>query len=553
MDSGTPTAPFTEAVDANVQTAIRSKISKSVFRFWFVLRWKLASTVFSRSLPFVTANLELKLGDLLITLPLVLGLCIGSSIACAKFEVKGSGHPPTLTMALSFALAVRNNSILLTATGLPFDRALLYHKLLGVLTMVLAGVHGAAYLLSISGKLPTLRRRLYDDGGDSKSSTAQSGYILFGLLCALWVFSLNPIRRRFFEFFLRMHWVLFIAIFVLCVIHGAGAVVVGFVPWIIDMLYRLVYRARVLKSGSVCGVKNRLGVLAQSQISICKLPGDIIRIQFPRVRTDTGEGFRYEAGQYLFLCVPKISLLEWHPFTISSAPHEPLVTLHIKVLGDWTKKLQQSIPDAADKTTTTTPFPVLVDGAYGHASIDILSHETYAHIALFSGGIGVTPMQSIANQLFYDYHVDSRKSLKRVWFVWTVRDRDTLLAMLDEEFCRTRDLQRPVAFMPDSLMSKDWSNDNSVFRTEFFLTKGEADLENPLDHKLQNVLRYGKRPDIEQTLRNIGEEAKTAGRKSVGVLVCGPSALIHDVITHSLKVSRDMHLRFDVHSETFDF
>jgi hypothetical protein len=29
----------------------------------------------------------------------------------------------------------------------------------------------------------------------------------------------------------------------------------------------------------------------------------------------------YTPGQFLFVCVPCISALEWHPFTISSAPH----------------------------------------------------------------------------------------------------------------------------------------------------------------------------------------------------------------------------------------
>lgn len=45
---------------------------------------------------------------------------------------------------------------------------------------------------------------------------------------------------------------------------------------------------------------------------------------------------KYKPGQYLFLNCPDVSRLEWHPFTISSAPEEDFVSVHIRVVGDWT-------------------------------------------------------------------------------------------------------------------------------------------------------------------------------------------------------------------------
>ena len=41
--------------------------------------------------------------------------------------------------------------------------------------------------------------------------------------------------------------------------------------------------------------------------------------------------FRFKAGQYVRIMVPAISRHEWHPFTLSSAPGDPLLGLHIKV------------------------------------------------------------------------------------------------------------------------------------------------------------------------------------------------------------------------------
>ena len=51
-------------------------------------------------------------------------------------------------------------------------------------------------------------------------------------------------------------------------------------------------------------------------------------------------------GQYVYINIPSISSLEWHPFTISSAPTDSVTTHHIKVMGglnngQWTAKLHK--------------------------------------------------------------------------------------------------------------------------------------------------------------------------------------------------------------------
>jgi NADPH oxidase len=46
-----------------------------------------------------------------------------------------------------------------------------------------------------------------------------------------------------------------------------------------------------------------------------------------------------EVGQYIFVNCPSISLLEWHPFTLTSAPEEDFFSIHVRVAGDWTENL----------------------------------------------------------------------------------------------------------------------------------------------------------------------------------------------------------------------
>ena len=44
-------------------------------------------------------------------------------------------------------------------------------------------------------------------------------------------------------------------------------------------------------------------------------------------------------GQYVFLNVPEVHPLQWHPFTVASSPSNPYLVLMIKKAGDWTGKL----------------------------------------------------------------------------------------------------------------------------------------------------------------------------------------------------------------------
>jgi NADPH oxidase len=48
---------------------------------------------------------------------------------------------------------------------------------------------------------------------------------------------------------------------------------------------------------------------------------------------------KYKAGQWLFLNCPEVSKFQWHPFTISSAPEDPFISVHIRQVGDFTRAL----------------------------------------------------------------------------------------------------------------------------------------------------------------------------------------------------------------------
>lgn len=71
-------------------------------------------------------------------------------------------------------------------------------------------------------------------------------------------------------------------------------------------------------------------------------PARVLELQMQK------KGFRMEVGQYIFVNCPAISRLEWHPFTLTSAPEEDFFSIHIRMAGDWTERLidtfQQEMP-----------------------------------------------------------------------------------------------------------------------------------------------------------------------------------------------------------------
>ncbi|KAE9012306.1 hypothetical protein PR001_g13773 [Phytophthora rubi] len=240
----------------DLQTPSRSKSSclpsplRKLARSWMVLRWQLARNFFSVPLPVLTS--------------------IDASHQRPR-EVEGSGGPPTFGLLVVFILTVRNNSVLLALTGISYERVLFYHKVAALVTIVLSGLHGLAYVLA------------YNKGEISgEGSMVFTGTVAFAAMVLMFVLSLGFVRRKFFELFLRTHWVLFVVVLVFAVMHGASTALIGVIPWGIDMAFRHAYRPRVYARGSVLGgnktdsVDNvvsdkRMGVIARDQVTVTSL------------------------------------------------------------------------------------------------------------------------------------------------------------------------------------------------------------------------------------------------------------------------------------------
>jgi hypothetical protein len=115
-------------------------------------------------------------------------------------------------------------------------------------------------------------------------------------------------------------------------------------------------------------------------------------------------------GQYVFMNVPTIHPLQWHPFTIASSPSSPYLTLMIKSAGDWTGKLIKRLQEDKMRMMKMHEFEFDV---YSQYDIYNLLHDLHQEISLsevakrnrlFYPSVKISKACSTPNDTFIDHN-----------------------------------------------------------------------------------------------------------------------------------------------------
>ena len=102
-----------------------------------------------------------------------------------------------------------------------------------------------------------------------------------------------------------------------------------------------------------------------------------------------------------------------HPFSITSAPGDEHLSVHIRTVGDWTKELKRAIsegdhslsaihlasvaqPQGMDQRRLFSQPKLFLDGPYGAPAQDYRNYDVLLLVGL---GIGATPFVSILKDL----------------------------------------------------------------------------------------------------------------------------------------------------------
>jgi NADPH oxidase len=325
-------------------------------------------------------------------------------------------------------------------------------------------------------------------------------------------------------------------------------------------------------------------------------PSSTLEIQFDRLNMD------YKAGQWIFVKCPAVSRYEWHPFSISSCPYDPYISVHIRQMGDFTKALRNTFENMIDRPAydiedfdphhrTTSILharlqhwenpEIIVEGPYGSPAEDIFGSEV---AILIGAGIGVTPWASVLKSLWHMRDPRFAKEghrLRRVEFISTCKDLamfewfQNLISSLNAQsqglensdksirlYCHTY-ITRPTA-TPDSMHG---SNMSSSSKPEARSDR-QASLHDLLKRpntltrtKQQNYIHTG-RPDFKTLFRDIREsleiqpEANTTlrtrfhCRKQIAVNFCGPKGTARDIREACAESHTDV-VRFRFKKESF--
>jgi predicted ferric reductase len=497
------------------------------------------------------------------------------------------GHMTTLTMSfLTYPIA--RNSVWESVFGIPFDRAIKYHRVLGrlcwlfvtthlLLWFVKWGLEGTLVnnmftidnLIITNGKTPAI----HDD--NFTIPLVEVAYVLLTISLIIANFG----RRWNYELFQYTHY--FVWLFYAAALTHAWShwyyVVVGLFLYAFDKVIRLINSTNEVR---LISIKHCTGIT-------------VLEIEARALAKG------YYAGQYVWLNIPAVAASEFHPFTLSSRPmagpsdlaqaqatggaSSPLgtgqtATLHIRDLGHgtWTHGLAllaKSLSSGAGtidmsggdfeaseaaggvkassksrRFSVAPPHPSQVslslDGPYGRPG----GYYTRDTVILVAGGIGVTPMHSILT----DLAARSLPAVRKIHFIWVIREAsiaavfsNTLAELVKQNAARDSLIQFHIYCTGNVNGVKAYAKE--PFEAGIVDDLADAEL-------LLSIVRPG-RPDLRAIFADVATDvAETFANEKdlhmpekVAVLSCGPSSLINAVST--LSFTHD----FDFHSEVFHY
>uniref|UniRef100_A0A8C6PPL3 NAD(P)H oxidase (H2O2-forming) n=1 Tax=Nothobranchius furzeri TaxID=105023 RepID=A0A8C6PPL3_NOTFU len=483
-------------------------------------------------------------------------------------QAKATGMPETSAVGIIFArgsaagvsflfpymlLTVCRNLITLCretflSRYIPFDAAIDCHRFMAMTAIILSVVHTLAhvvniYIFSISDLniLSCLFPKILPNNGSEvpprwywwffQTVPGTTGVFLLFTFAFMYVFASRYFRHISFRGFWITHY-LYVVVYILVIIHGSFALlqeprfhIYLIPPALIFLLDKLISLSR--KNVEIPVVRAEL------------LPSGVTHLEFKRP-----QGFMYRSGQWVRVACLMLGTDEYHPFTLTSAPHEETLSLHIRAVGPWTSQLRELYTE--ENLLELGAYPKLyLDGPFGEGHQEWIDYEVSV---LVGGGIGVTPFTSILKDLVFKSSIKSKIMCKKVYFIWVTRTQrqfewvsdilreveemdtqelvsvHTYITQVAEKF----DLRTTMLYVCERHFQKVWSR--SLFTG------------------LRSVTHFG-RPPFVSFFSSLQEVHTEVGK--IGVFSCGPPGLTKNVEKACQHMNKRDQARFIHHYENF--
>ncbi|KAI8872078.1 hypothetical protein GQ42DRAFT_174416 [Ramicandelaber brevisporus] len=459
-----------------------------------------------------------------------------------------------------------------------FSSAATFHRLIGWSMVFFTAIHAVAHYYNYATLIPD-----HDDSDPSTSAVAKwlgmafgsgpgaTGHAMLLLLVIVGITSLARVRRFKFEAFWYTHclFVPFLSAFSLhgglCFFQLTSSADPSAEP---QQCQPSVFWIFWVASGAIYAIERILReVRSFCPITITRIiqhPSSVIEIQFRPSGILSRLGiYNFKPSQYVFINCPDISLQQWHPFTLTSAPGNEIMSVHVRVVGDFTKALAERLgavlppssssssevettdsekahppvqlyvsrPASRDITNTLQiestgtsgysqrmPF-IFIDGPFGAASEDVFGYEI---VLLIGAGIGATPFASVLKSILQHKSnpgLAPKSKLHKVYFQWICRAiehfewfSDLLQSIEANDYGDFIDIQTYITAKFDP----------KVIANLLINTTGQYDADADAITGLRKSQTNFGRPNFNQVFQQMCE--RHSGQK-IGVFVCGNKAL----------------------------
>lgn len=532
----------------------------------------------------------------------VMGYCV--SIA------KGGAETLKFNMALILLPVCRNTITWLrnkTKLGVvvPFDDNLNFHKVIAAGIGVGVGLHAVSHLTCDFPRLLHATEEQYEPMkpyfGDEqppnywwfvKGVEGVTGIIMVVLMAIAFTLATPWFRRNklnlpkalkrftgFNAFWYSHH--LFVIVYTLLIVHGIDLYLSK--KWYQKTTWMYLAVPVILYGCERLIRAFRSSIKPVKMLKVAVYPGNVLALHMSKP-----QGFRYKSGQYMFVNCAAVSSFEWHPFSITSAPGDDYLSVHIRTLGDWTRQLKTVFSEVCQPPTggksgllradfmqgsNNPSFPkVLIDGPYGAPAQDYKKYEVVLLVGL---GIGATPMVSIVKDIINNITIKDNEDqdstaesslesgrgsssshknknnrgfkTRKAYYYWVTREQGSF-----EWF---KGIMNEVAEMDEKQMIELHNYCTSVYE--------EGDARSALIAMLQSLHHAKNGVDVVSGTRVKSHFAKPNWRQvykkialhhpntRVGVFYCGAPALTKELKNLALDFSHKTSTKFEFHKENF--
>ncbi|PNF15893.1 Dual oxidase 2 [Cryptotermes secundus] len=336
-----------------------------------------------------------------------------------------AGYGVTVTRGAASAMMFTYSSLLITMCRntitvlrdtflhiyIPFDLAVSFHKYIAMWALVFTVMHCIGHAFNFysistqtSDDLTCLFRNFFHSTHEIpkfhywcwQTITGVTGILLTLLTALMFIFALPLARRRLYNAFWYTH-SLYPVFYLLMILHGAGR------------LIQPPYFYYFFLGPCVLFTVDRLISVRRKKVEIPVLKAELLPSDVTFLEIKKPNDFEYKSGQWVRVACPDLSTSEYHPFTLSSAPHEKNLTIHIRGVGPWTTNIRRIYdPNLLGEN----PLPkIRLDGPYGEGHQDWYKFDV---AVLVGGGIGVTPFASILKDIVFRSNMQHNTACKKV-------------------------------------------------------------------------------------------------------------------------------------------